>query len=201
MWAVIEANAGYTRQVAAAVEARDLTEIKRITGRANLPRRKFSSVVDRLGLGCRADASNREEMSSSQVGFDDPASVEPPLAPPCAPPAHVKVTTTGSDSVGFPVFFLDAEGRGGTTALALATVENNLETVRLLIKEVIVQSSRHGVNSFTVRGINCGSYFIASNSNVRTFRRRSIAMNNSGSFIGFDYVLGSCRMGLLFVEG
>lgn len=43
----------------------------------------------------------------------------------------------GSVSVGAtPVFFLDAEGRGGTTALALATIQNDIEMVRRLVKEV-----------------------------------------------------------------
>lgn len=46
-----------------------------------------------------------------------------------------------SGSAGPPIFFLDAEGRGGTTALALATVENDADTVRRLLKEVSARCS------------------------------------------------------------
>ncbi|CAN0406378.1 unnamed protein product, partial [Ectocarpus sp. 12 AP-2014] len=59
LWAVIEANARHAREVAHAVNARDLKEVKRIVDRAQLTRDKFVSVCDRLGYRRREEANER----------------------------------------------------------------------------------------------------------------------------------------------
>lgn len=116
---MIQANARHGRDVAIAVEARDLNEVKRIIDRAKLTRREFSSVCDRLGF--RSDEAAAGVLKS---GENVASSTLPPVLP--RPQTPLKM----------PTFFLDAEARGGTTALALATVENDAEAVRRLIQEV-----------------------------------------------------------------
>lgn len=85
-------------------------------------------MCDRLGL--RADGLIKGEVPVST----------PPVPP--TPPATLTASTPASwDGIGIPVFFLDSEGRGGTTALSLATVENDAAMVQRLIKEVSVRYS------------------------------------------------------------
>lgn len=154
LWAVVQANARHTRDVAAAVDARDLQEVKRIVGRAKLTRHEFVSVCDRLGFRNRNETDesrdgnspsddSEEAARSTGLGDSPPAGVKPTsaLAAPGGAEAstedHVATVVDSASLLGkVPVFFLDAEGRGGTTALALATIENDAETVRRLIKEV-----------------------------------------------------------------
>lgn len=126
LWNVVQANARYTRDIAAAVQDRNLKEVKRVVDRAKLTRRDFNSVCDRLGF------PSDEGENPAREDVKGVASSPPPVPP--TPPTPGE--TAGLDGVGAPIFFLDAEGRGGTTALALATLENDAEMVRRLIKEV-----------------------------------------------------------------
>lgn len=151
---MIEANTRHARDVAHAVNARDLKEVKRIVDRAQLTRDKFASVCDRLGFRRREEANERARETSCGDSGEAPAStIEEALSVrPTLPTASEKPsvgalatpwtaqdgteTNDGSSLRVIPVFFLDAEGRGGTTALALATIENDAVTVRRLMKEV-----------------------------------------------------------------
>lgn len=155
LWAVVQANARHARDVADAVDARDLQEVKRIVDRAKLTRHEFLSVCDRLGFRTRNETDESEDGNSPSDEGEEaarPTTVlgDPPAAgvtPTSARAAPGGAKTSPEDQViavvdpasllgKVPVFFLDAEGRGGTTALALATIENDAETVRRLIKEV-----------------------------------------------------------------
>lgn len=150
LWAVVQANARHARDVADAVNDRDLQEVKRIVDRAKLTRHEFASVCDQLGFRdgketdeakhgkCPGDEGEEAAHTAAVPGGPPTAAVEPiPAA--AAPggaetgPEHKFATSLLGE---VPVFFLDAEGRGGTTALALATIENDAEAVRRLIKEV-----------------------------------------------------------------
>lgn len=151
---MIEANTRHARDVVHAVDARDLKEVKRIVDRAQLTRDKFASVCDRLGFRRREEANERARGISCGDSTEAPAStVEEALSVRPTPPTTAEKpsvaalptpwtaqdgaeTNDGSLLRELPVFFLDAEGRGGTTALALATIENDAETVRRLMKEV-----------------------------------------------------------------
>lgn len=126
---VIQANARYTREVAAAVKKRDLNEVNRILDRANLSRREFLSVCERLGLA--TSTQSKEAGGAGGYNSDD-------LTACVVPNAAVKADIDNLGSGNMPVFFLDAEGPGGTTALALATVLNEPETLRHLLKEVSI---------------------------------------------------------------
>lgn len=154
LWAVVQANARHARDVADAVDTRDLQEVKRIVDRAKLTRREFASVCDRLGF--RTEKGTDESIDGNCLGESEESLRTIPLGgPPTAAVgptpavaypvgaetrAENKGATTVLDTTSLlgkvPVFFLDAEGRGGTTALALATIENDAETVRRLVKEV-----------------------------------------------------------------
>lgn len=153
---MVQANARHARDVADAVNARDLEEVKRIVDRAKLTRLDFESVCDRLGFRSRDEVKEEEnkrgcgksgEEGTSAIVVSGPpiAAGEPAL--PAGMPGEgetnggeeneaAAVVDTAMLLRGVPVFFLDAEGRGGTTALALATIENDPETVRRLMKEV-----------------------------------------------------------------
>lgn len=131
LWSVVHANARYARDVAAAVTKRDLNEIKRIIDRAHVSRRDFSSVCERLGFA--ASAESRDADSPHDPNSNDYKSTTKDDSVDSATQANVDVL--GSEKLP-PVFFLDAEGPGGTTALALATVLNDPETVRRLLKMV-----------------------------------------------------------------
>lgn len=156
LWAVVQANARHTRDVANAVNARDLEEVKRIVDRAKLTRLDFESVCDRLGFRGRDEAKKEaKDGGSGEGGEGDTSTIvlgDPPKAAgDPATPAVIpgKAENEGDEENaaaavvdasillgGVPVFFLDGEGRGGTTALALATIENDPQTVRRLVKEV-----------------------------------------------------------------
>lgn len=132
---MVQANAQQTPSVTAAVEARDLKEINRIIDHAKLARPEFTSACDKLGLSTNSATvagKGGEPVASAPV-----PPVPPVVSSPPTPPTPSKSASIGS--VGPPVFYLDAEGRGGTTALALATVENDADTVRRLLKEVIAR--------------------------------------------------------------
>lgn len=160
---MVQENAQQTRSVTAAVQARDLKEINRIIDHAKLTRHEFNTACDRLGLSVNGatataitseDGENPAAASAPVPGPWAPQApqtfgknnarlggVETPVVFPDAskntsmdPTASKRASLGGS--VGPLVFYLDAEGRGGTTALALATVENDAETVRRLLKEV-----------------------------------------------------------------
>ena len=127
---VIEANARYARVVASAVGARDLKEVKRAVDHAKLTRREFSSACTRLGLV--SDNGN----AVSETGKIMATAASAPSVPSTQPtPSKLGLK---SNLEGHPpvTFFLDAEARGGTTALALATIENDVGMVRRLIQEV-----------------------------------------------------------------
>ncbi|CAM9329462.1 unnamed protein product, partial [Hapterophycus canaliculatus] len=150
LWAVVQANARYARHVAKAVDARDLTGVKRIVDRAKLSRHEFLSACDRLGFRNADEASQR----ASESGYDGgnngevieleaaaAAMTTTPGGAGAAGREHLSASSSAMVENGtlmlgaVPVFFLDAEGSGGTTALALATIENNAEMVRRLVKE------------------------------------------------------------------
>lgn len=148
LWRVIQANARHACEVAAAVDARDLKEIKRIVERAKLTRRKFASVCDRLGFRTDGVAVAKEN-GKSDLHASPPMVSQAPPTPPTPPTSPTPSKTVGLGDVAIPVFFLDTEGSGGTTALGLATVENDAEMVRQFIEKVII---RHiFVQSITVR--------------------------------------------------
>lgn len=120
LWATIEANAQLALDVAAAAKARDLPEINRIIDRSNLSRQKLSFACERLGLvrhvqsgGC-SNGVIRTEQGKAKTSAD------------------AKVV----EGMTTPLFFLDKEGPGGMTALSLATVNDDVDTVRHLIKKV-----------------------------------------------------------------
>lgn len=172
LWAVVQANARHTRDVAKAVDTRDLREIKRIVDRAKLSRHEFLSACDRLGFRNADEASRRASESGYGGGVDigpesrksvsgtsentaeEVVELEAVAAPVTTTLGGVTeavgdnepvtlntipsaIEENGASMLGaVPVFFLDAEGRGGTTALALATVENDADMVRRLVKEV-----------------------------------------------------------------
>lgn len=156
LWAVVQANARHARDVAAAVDARDLEEVKRIVDRAKLTRHDFASVCDRLGFRSRDEVKKEKNESCCGEGGEGETSAivlgGPPIeagkpTPPAVTPGEAETNGAEENKAaavvdaamllgGVPVFFLDAEGRGGTTALALATIENDAETVRRLMKEV-----------------------------------------------------------------
>lgn len=116
---MIRANARYARNVTTAIEARRLDEVKQIVDGATLTRSEFLSAC--AWLGFKSDGvdvvPNRDESVTSSTSSEQNPGLE---GDPCA-------TTP---------FFLDAEARGGVTALALATTQNNVEAVRGLIQEV-----------------------------------------------------------------
>ncbi|CAM9420486.1 unnamed protein product [Ectocarpus fasciculatus] len=203
LWAVIEANTRYARDVAHAVNARDLKEVKRIVDRAQLTRDKFASVCDRLGFRRREEANERARETSCGDSGETPAStIEEALSVrPTLPTASEKPSVgalampwtaqdgTETNDVSslrvIPVFFLDAEGRGGTTALALATIENDAETVRRLMKEGadpgVEASSGHTALSWAAV---CGFDLVAAElllGNNTNKRSRSSSNSRSGS--------------------
>lgn len=96
---------------------------------AKLPRHKFSSVCEDLGLSSLAKQGSRKTNATDGNDNQEPIKQITPMGDEFLP--------IGMDSArGIPVFFLDAKGRGGTTALALATIQNDPETVRQLLQEV-----------------------------------------------------------------
>lgn len=117
---MIEANTELACEVAAALRARDLNEVTRIVNRANFSRVQFADACGRLGLGSRTPAgvaplgASREEQEEA--------------------PVHSR--EGGPAKRAAPVFFLDAQGPGGTTALILATLQNDHEIVRRLLDAV-----------------------------------------------------------------
>lgn len=131
---MVQANAKYARQVATAVETRDLEEIRRIIARAKLTRPEFSLVCERLGF--KADGGISAENVLIVDGIESSPSSSSSVLPLPVPPLTPRNNTAGLEGVRVPVFYLDAEGLGGTTALALATIQNDAETVRRLVKEV-----------------------------------------------------------------
>ena len=160
LWAVVQANARHARDVANAVDARDLQEVKRIVDRARLTRHDFLSVCERLGFRhknevaevmgdgsfddqidaeakkARARLKPANSTATGSAGTE-PAAEAPGEAEACAESKPAAAAGDAALELGeIPVFFLDAEGKGGTTALALATIDNNVETVRRLVKEV-----------------------------------------------------------------
>lgn len=155
---MVQANARYARDVADAVNTRDLEEVKRIVDRAKLTRLDFESVCDRLGFRSKDELTEEKNKRGCGKSGKEETSVivlgNPPIAAgePAVPAVMPGEADTNGDKEtepvtlvdvamllrGVPVFFLDAEGRGGTTALALATIENDPETVRRLMKEVCV---------------------------------------------------------------
>lgn len=149
LWALVQANARHARDVADAVDARDLREVKRIVDRAKLTRHEFASVCDRLGFRDRRETDEGEDgKCNGDEGEEGARTTLPGNSPTAAAELTSAVAAPGGADPGaenkaatsllgkVPVFFLDAEGRGGTTALALATIENDVETVRRLMKEV-----------------------------------------------------------------
>lgn len=152
---MVQANARHARDVADAVDARDLQEVKRVVDRANLTRHEFLSVCDRLGFRNRNETDDSKDgncygddgemgAQTTMLGGPPAAAVEATLAVATATGAEpgaegrAAAAAVGPASLlgKVPVFFLDAEGRGGTTALALATIGNDAETVRRLMKKV-----------------------------------------------------------------
>lgn len=135
---MIQANARYAREVTVAVRGRDLPEINRIIDSAKLTRREFSSVCKSLDLTPGADTIGGTNNCDKEIPL--PETVQSPMSPtPHTPGTEIggrDAVETGSGIGPLPTFFLDAEGPGGTTALALATIQNDTETVRRLIKGV-----------------------------------------------------------------
>lgn len=154
LWAVVQANARHARDVADAINARDLEEVKRIVNRAELTRSDFESVCDGLGFRRRDEVRNESNQEGCGEGGKEETCAttlggSPNEAGESTPPSPGNPETNGDEGnkataavdatalLGkLPVFFLDAEGRGGTTALALATINNDPETVRRLMNEV-----------------------------------------------------------------
>lgn len=127
---MVQANAKYAREVATAVENRDLEEIKRIIERAKLTRPEFSLTCDRLGF--KADGV----VSAEKVAGGNDTESSSTMLPLPVPPSTPRNKAASLEGVRVPTFFLDAEGMGGTTALALATIQSDAEVVRRLVKEV-----------------------------------------------------------------
>ncbi len=160
---MVQANAQHARDVAGAVDARDLQEMRRIMDRAKLTRQDFLSVCERLGFRRRSDGGTPEAGEGCRGDDGEGGAEATALATPELPGGSTEAGAgepgpaaealgegeTGAENrpadagevaaleLGeVPVFFLDAEGKGGTTALALATTNNDVETVRRLVKEV-----------------------------------------------------------------
>lgn len=148
---MVQANAKYARQVATAVETRDLEEIRRIITRAKLTRPEFSLVCDRLGFKADGGISAENVLIVDDSGIESSPSSSSTVLPLPVPPLTPRNKTAGLEGVRVPVFYLDAEGLGGTTALALATIQNDAETVRRLVKEVGMSVDiRYGIFVFVV---------------------------------------------------
>lgn len=220
LWAVIQDNARHTRDVAKAVDARDLREVKRIVDRAKLSRHDFLSACDRLGF-LSADEARRRANESDYGGVKNGVDIGPesPYAVPGTSTNRTKESmelqaeaasmTTMSGGAGIaggdnpfaasndrpsatvedgalllgavPVFFLDAEGRGGTTALALATIENDAEMVRRLVKEVSgdVRFTERAVSNHGTQSDDCvksaTAFWVAQRTLRRSRRLRRVA--------------------------
>lgn len=200
---MVQANARHARNVANAVDARDLQEVKRIVDRAKLTRHEFVSVCDRLGFRkrnetdetkdgtCQGDAG--EEAARATLLGGRPTAVEPTPAvatdrgaEPGAEDQVAPVVDPASLLGKVPMFFLDAEGRGGTTALALATIENDAETVRRLMKEVRVD---WWVGGSTLRRKQTVNGPVSRSAYWMRWKVRSIVQNGAESFA--DSFLGA----------
>lgn len=117
---MIEANTELACEVAAALRARDLNEVTRIVNRANFSRVQFGDACVRLGFGSRTPAGVAP--LSALRGEQEEA------------PLHSG--EGGPAERAAPAFFLDAQGPGDTTALILATLQNDHELVRRLLDAV-----------------------------------------------------------------
>lgn len=117
----VNENTRLSRHVAAAVESRDLPEIRKVLANAGISRPQLSAACERLGSLAAKDGADGTRHDAPVTDGRDPETLPGDRDP---------------KAKASPPFFLDTPDAGGTTALILAALQDDPETVRYLLRAV-----------------------------------------------------------------